>query len=917
MTDIFGQYQSQTTRQLAQINSTKYPDTNKDFEENIRRLNSFVDYISQYLQMMQKGVDQANQDIIGKIRDFGSNIAVLLAGGEIFNGMDLGDLQYMLPALGALLGFDSDVPFPINLFQAAEHFLLGYIVPLDAFTVAVEELVTSLLNTLGLDAESIASVVELIQALGGFAMSISDFISALFGLLNIFAIDTEGLGPFADLWHAISQLLSGLNLAALGDVLNPVFHTLAPWISELAQLLNNVSQIIEAFSGGLTDLQGVLNFATMFTGFIDFLDPLFDPVESLGSWILGALLPNGVLAAGHPIPAIDLSGNIPAEILSLIPVGAIRDILANFLPNPNFDTAASITDGGGLWSWANVVSALGVGHAVTATCDGTLKELYSDPATPCAPGDKIDVKHWLKWTGVTAIGNAFRLSVTFLDSTGAFLSDAILQTITSPAAASSNPSKNNYIELKGVSPITAPALAAFASSKLTIFPAATAGQTWWSNGSFGKPQLLDMDLVGDLTNTFQEIMQIFQGIGGQAGDIITAIGGAIKSWWDTFFNGGPKTVVSQDQIASPSGAAPTDGNNTIPFEYFPPEFTPVALGHPWTTLTKGDQTIPVTTTTKLSGWSQAGGIPLTIVSDTFKVPFSGLFEFELFIKWASFCQNYGKIYLVKNGTTFKLNNRYGSSLSIVDTNELTTKIPLDVTDTVEIRAEWNGSGSTKDVLGSETWCRITYIGATHLTATPIPTPTVTFDNSSGGAYGSGDISFTHVFGANSKTVVIPISHEASTTPVVTCGPYSVPVLSGPTYIGNYFGFNARYSLAAAILPDAVKGTSRLITIDNGSGNNACSANSMSFNGVSYLGAPKESSGSGTARLLVPSNNFSMVAGGFGGMDANFGSFNRTQTAIWNFIAGQTWSHVTGYALGGLEFTASAGKWAGKYIELHP
>jgi len=122
-------YQSPETRALASIDSTKYPDTNKDFEANIIRLNQFVDYIAQYLQVMQKGIDNNNKDVLGQIQGVIGNLITLLGGGELLWGIDLGDLQYFLPAIGALLGFDGTTPFPINLFNAAEHFFLGYVVP--------------------------------------------------------------------------------------------------------------------------------------------------------------------------------------------------------------------------------------------------------------------------------------------------------------------------------------------------------------------------------------------------------------------------------------------------------------------------------------------------------------------------------------------------------------------------------------------------------------------------------------------------------------------------------------------------------------------------------------------------------------------------------------------------------------------
>lgn len=415
-----------------------------------------------------------------------------------------------------------------------------------------------------------------------------------------------------------------------------------------------------------------------------------------------------------------------------------------------------------------------------------------------------------------------------------------------------------------------------------------------------------------------ELKDIFDGL---IVDPLTDLGSVIGGWFGQFFRGGPKQVVTQDQVAQASGIPPTDADITIPWTYLPPELTSAALGHPWTVLTKLDQSIPVGVATKLTGWIPAGGLPLTFLSDRFTVQFPGLFSIEAFIKWSSFAQNYAKLTVLKNGVVQKYDKQYGSSLSIVDANNIYTEFPVDAGDYVEIQAEWAGTGTTKDVTAADTFVKITYRGDTNMTATPIVVPTTTFDATGAGAYGTDDgQGWAHTFGALSNTIVIPISHggtgNLSEIDSVTVGPHTVPILSGPTLVGNYFGFGARYSLAAAILPTSVRGTTQPVQV-NFIGIQAASANSMSFNGVSYIGTPRVSSGNGTARLMVPSNSFSMVAGGFGGMDVNFGTMNRTTTFQRPFSAGNYWAHVMGYSTGGLEFVVSAGRWAGKFVELHP
>lgn len=434
-------------------------------------------------------------------------------------------------------------------------------------------------------------------------------------------------------------------------------------------------------------------------------------------------------------------------------------------------------------------------------------------------------------------------------------------------------------------------------------------------------QNIPQGVVSGLESVFDDLQEIFAGNPVSPTESLPT---TVQGWWDMYFGGGPRQVVTNEQIAEPTGVPPTDADNTIPWIYLPPELTPAAIGHPWVELTKvGAQTLNRTAATKLTGWTQAGGFPLTNNINEFKVPFDGLFHIKARVGWAVSPDTYGTLRLDINGNTYRSDRRLTDGMSNLAYNEIDEFVALSASDTFIFFAQWDGTGTTRDISASpSSYVRITYIGATHLTATPIPTPTVTFDAKGTADNGSGDGGpWSHTFGPNAKTVVIPFSHEAPEMPTITCGPYNVPVLSGPTYIGNYFGFNARYSLAAAILPDAVKGTTQAITVDFPTGNAAFSGNSLSFNNVAYLGAVRTSSGNGggadPARILVPSNAFSQVAGGFGGMDANFSGFNRTQDNIWNFIAGNTWAHVMGHAQGGLEFMASGGKWAAKFIELHP
>jgi len=317
-------FQSQTTKALAAIDSTKYPDTNKDFQANLIRLNQFVDYIASYLQTMQKGIDKNNQDPIAQIQGVASDLVVLLGGGELLYGIDLGDLQYFLPAIGALLGFDTTTPFPINLFNAAEHFLLGYVVPLDSFATVIEGIIDGWAVALGIDQSWIDAINELLDAFGGLYTSASDLLTSVESLFNIIGTDFPFIG---NMWHLITTLLGGFSLDELGSILDPAFKAAAPWIETLAEAVEWLNQIIESFAGGVTDVQGILNFSSLFST-INFLPAGgFHPIPALTSWIQGSLKPTNLLAMLSTDltggSGLGLTGVVPLENIAVDAIGAI------------------------------------------------------------------------------------------------------------------------------------------------------------------------------------------------------------------------------------------------------------------------------------------------------------------------------------------------------------------------------------------------------------------------------------------------------------------------------------------------------------------------------------------------------------------------------------------------------------------
>lgn len=318
----FGQYQSQQTYALSQIDSSKYPDTNKDFQKNLERLNQFVDYIASYLQTMQKGIDQANEDSLQKIQDLATNLTSLLGGGQLLFGINLGDLQYYLPALGALFGFSGTDPFPINLFDAAEQFFLGYVVPLSSFSTTINNLISAWLEGLGFNANFINALENIVSAFGSIAMSAENLLTTLYQLLGIFGLTSGNLGPFSSLWQAVTSLLGGGSFSDFGTWFNPILAAAAPWLQDIADLLNDFNTILKAFSGGTITTTGLVNLANLFTPYLNLLTAITDPIASWGT-LLGNVLTIGTIPG--------LSGALG----SLLPTSSFQSIIDGVLGGTN------------------------------------------------------------------------------------------------------------------------------------------------------------------------------------------------------------------------------------------------------------------------------------------------------------------------------------------------------------------------------------------------------------------------------------------------------------------------------------------------------------------------------------------------------------------------------------------------------
>lgn len=242
---MFGQqYQSTKTRALGDISKTAYPETSDDFTKTIYRHENEINYMSSYMRLMQRGIDDANRNAIEQIQDLIRNLIVLLGGGQLMNDMDVGDLKYFLPALSALFGFEG--PFPISLVNAAMKFFLGYVVPQAQFTDIIFEMISAWI-------ESLVNLVDDWPVVGPVIEQLADFLNMLLGGLR------DLLGPIGDWIFGITN--------GEGDI---------KWFSRILEDLGKILNL-----PGLVGKEGGVNLREWAKQFIE---NILSPAGILANW---------------------------------------------------------------------------------------------------------------------------------------------------------------------------------------------------------------------------------------------------------------------------------------------------------------------------------------------------------------------------------------------------------------------------------------------------------------------------------------------------------------------------------------------------------------------------------------------------------------------------------------------------------
>ncbi|AHN84043.1 minor tail protein [Mycobacterium phage Hawkeye] len=366
------EYESKEARALRSIQSKNYPDTNKDFVKNMQRLNSSVDYISSYMIVMQKGIDDANKNFIEQIQSFINDLIVLFAGGEP-TGIEFGDLKYIIQGLGALFGLNG--PFPLSLIEAAEHFFLGYVVPLPQFTDVITDTILAWAEELGLDPEFIAALREFTDAITELGVDIYDLLSTILEVFNIFDITDLGTGPLAAFWGLLTTLFDGLNTVALKPILSAISTWTIPFIEALTQLVNYIDDLVD----------GLAN--------------------------------NKFLKVDSPLDVLNLFGTLPAKLFGNVPVGSITGETENRLPDGSFAPGSIALDPKWIVDETKSRSDDGTG-AAKVVADGTPQALRSGKTgtdtIAVNPGQTYTARAFVAYENYVGTGESIKLQlVTF------------------------------------------------------------------------------------------------------------------------------------------------------------------------------------------------------------------------------------------------------------------------------------------------------------------------------------------------------------------------------------------------------------------------------------------------------------------------------------------------------------------------
>lgn len=354
------------------------------------------------------------------------------------------------------------------------------------------------------------------QGIGDWKLRMAENVFKSFLSIGLFALRVPFTDDIADAVIGPDAELEGEipSLAQVGGFLQGKWDLLDDISDAVQPIIDVFSAILKAFGGdfsGLADLPRVLldRLASLFGGGTGLpVDDVFAGLESLFS---------GLFSDGG-LDASKLIGDLPMAIVNTLRglISAVFDLgLLRITPNmifggnsdnlllaSDFKAAESMVVGDG-WFWDGVEGRTAPGSAKATASGNRLVQLSN--LVRVEEGQKIDVAGWVKWSGVSASGDAFRVECQCYNgaSTAASLPVGV---IGSPAAS------GGWQQINGQ--VTVPASVDGVRIRIAVEAAVTAGSVWWDDVTAVRvgtmPQNFITNLIPDLANLGDWITHLVQ-----------------------------------------------------------------------------------------------------------------------------------------------------------------------------------------------------------------------------------------------------------------------------------------------------------------------------------------------------------------------------------------------------------------------
>lgn len=136
-------YESREVRALKSISKAQKGPP-KEFQKNMAQVNASIRYLSEYMVIMQKGIDDANKDIIQKIQDAIDELIILFGGGTALEDVfDFGNIEVFFDNLNAIFDVTNltdpitDNPILVAIINQINAFIADMLSALDGATGGV------------------------------------------------------------------------------------------------------------------------------------------------------------------------------------------------------------------------------------------------------------------------------------------------------------------------------------------------------------------------------------------------------------------------------------------------------------------------------------------------------------------------------------------------------------------------------------------------------------------------------------------------------------------------------------------------------------------------------------------------------------------------------------------------------------